>query len=172
MNQLRTRLATNVPTSERNLNALSSSSTLVTNINLPEIVLLEANLPLKIIVPTSRQQVPMGSSASPEKLTRSFVSSDQTAGTVIGLSSAAVSRSLKEPEPLSFVWKIKFFLSPVISNVTCQRPSNRDIGACAWASEPIVCPPATNSASRTNKKLSRFFKPDMKILLQNFQMKL
>src|SRR5688572_24095556 len=73
-------VAVNVPTIERNLNGLSSSSTLVTNTSIPEIVFAELNRPLNIIVPTSRQHVPIGNSVSPEKLTRSFVSWDQTPG--------------------------------------------------------------------------------------------
>src|SRR5439155_23392965 len=96
------RLAMKEPLAERSLSGLSSSSTLVTKTTLPEIELMDSNLPLNITVPISRQQVPIGNSASPEKLIRSLVVRDHTAGSAVttGWSPGAVSKSKKDPEPL------------------------------------------------------------------------
>src|SRR5437867_1701171 len=134
------RVAVKEPTAERSLSGLSSSSTLVTKITLPEIELMDSNLPLNITVPISRQQVPIGNSASPEKLTRSLVVRDHAAGTGVatGLSSSPVSRSRNDPEPLALESKIKFFLTPARMKVTRQRPARfvsdepgAGAGACA-----------------------------------------
>ena len=126
----RTRVALKVPIIERNLYGLSSSSMLVTKSNFPEMELSESNLPLKTKVPISRQQVPSGISASPEKLTRSFVVCDQAAarGVGTGLSSGPVSRRWNDPAPLAFDSSIKFLGNPPMINITRQRPVNRVAG--------------------------------------------
>ena len=74
------RVAVKLPSIERNPLKFSWSSALLTKIAFPEMVLFELNLPLKIKVPTSLQQVPIGNSTSPEKFTRSLVVCDQAAG--------------------------------------------------------------------------------------------
>ena len=72
-------MAEKVPMVERNLYGLSSSSVLVTKINLPEMELGETLFALKINVPFSRQQVPIGSSTLLETLSLSS-DIDQIAG--------------------------------------------------------------------------------------------
>src|SRR5882672_4461991 len=98
---------------------------LVTKINVPEMELLEINLPLNIIVPISRQHVPSGNSASPEKLTRSLVNCDHAAaaGAAAGLSSGPVSKSKNEALPLEAVTSTRFFSRPPRVNFTRQRPA-------------------------------------------------
>src|ERR1051325_1270936 len=73
------RVAEKVPIVERNLYGLSSSSVLVTKINLPEKEFPETFFALKINVPFSRQQVPLGSSRLLEIFNVSAVV-DQIAG--------------------------------------------------------------------------------------------
>lgn len=77
---LTSRVAVKLPTVERNPLKFSSSMVHPTKIALPDMELVESNLPLNISVPISRQQVPSWNSTSPEKLIRLFVVSDHTAG--------------------------------------------------------------------------------------------
>ena len=107
----------------------SSSVVLATKITLPESLVFDSNVPLKIRVPNSRQQSPIGNSTSAEKLNRSLVVSAQAAGCVVvsGLESGAVSSSRKDPDPLVFASKTRFFSSfPANLNLTFQRPIKAD----------------------------------------------
>src|ERR1044071_5375090 len=75
---------------------------LVTKTNEPLIESADANFPLNISVPNSRQHVPSGNSTSPEKLTRLFVNSvhDAGAGSGTGLTNNRVSFSGEVELPL------------------------------------------------------------------------
>ena len=121
---LSTRVAVKVPSIERYPLKFSSSMVLLIKIALPEMELWEANLPLNIKVPISRQQVPIGNSISPEKFMRSFVVCDQAAGrgAATGLPSGSVSRGKKEPAPLACASNTRFF-SP-----TPERSEERRVG--------------------------------------------
>src|SRR5690349_17516098 len=103
----------------------SSSSVLATKITLPETELPELNLPLKINVPISRQQVPIANSTSAEKLTRSLVVCAHAAGCgeASRLPSGPVSSNRKEPAPWGCESNIRFFsLLPAKVNRTRQSP--------------------------------------------------
>src|SRR6266498_5098643 len=108
------RVAVKGPTVERKPLKFSSSSVIPMKIVLPAIVSLEVSLPLKTKVPISQQQVPSGSSTSPEKLTRLLVVSDHAAdtGNAAGLLFGPASSSRKEPAPLASASNIRFF-SPI-----------------------------------------------------------
>jgi hypothetical protein len=138
-NYLTTRVAVKRPTVERNPLKFSSSIVLPTKIVLPDMELVESNLPLKINVPISQQQVPSGNSISLVKLTRLLVVCDHAAGrgVVMSFLSGPASRSRMEPEPLACASKIKFFPStPGRLNLTCQRPARFSCGG-----EAIACIP-------------------------------
>src|ERR1041384_1637268 len=106
-----------------------------TKITLPVSEPFAPNLPLKIKVPVSRQQVPIGNSTSPEKPTRSLVVCSQAAvrGAASGFESGAVSSNKKVTEPPDFASRIKFIsLRPAKVNFTCQRPVSWISVGAAW----------------------------------------
>src|SRR4029079_9372670 len=120
--------------------------------------LLESNLPLKFMVPISRQQVPSGSSACPVKLTRSLLRRVQTAGCGVftGLSSTSVSSSKNEPTFPARAMSIRFLFQPVMVNLTRQHPGKINDGFLSLdrgntGLDAVAVCPTTRSKSEITK---------------------
>lgn len=100
------RVAVNVPVSELNPLKFSSSVVVLTKIAFPAMAFAELDVPFKINVPTSRQQVPFGNSTSPEKFIRPFETGDHTAGTPSTTDLSVALGSLSLNSAVRFAWQV------------------------------------------------------------------
>src|SRR5262249_14031373 len=89
---------------------LPVSGVLVTKIVFPTIIPFESTSPLKINVPVSRQQLPIGNCTSPEKVINVRVILSQTAGVVIfGGSQLVLPRNRNVPRLFGLTTNLRLF---------------------------------------------------------------